>query len=231
LLERKPDFSARFVREYVFYNKVKAHLDYYIEGLGKAGIQASARLQQCSQPAKCRANRGCSGGCRVSLLALDKSRRAQHTHLDPDGVVHIEYRLSDRPGARVKSVSGCLQPQRREAGQCQAMPWVATTTSVQHQATPLHDPACRLQPQIEVALNRQETLRRRQYDPAGTDDLCPVTDRNVDRVCVVLVAVAHICQGTGGGPTPFHNLCTAQPVHRVEVVRNLTASYDEGRDG
>lgn len=39
LLERKPDFSADFVRRFVYYNKNPAHLDRYIEGLKKAGLE------------------------------------------------------------------------------------------------------------------------------------------------------------------------------------------------
>ena len=38
LLERKPDFSLGFVRRYVYYNKVPAHLDVYLDGLRKAGL-------------------------------------------------------------------------------------------------------------------------------------------------------------------------------------------------
>jgi TolB-like protein/DNA-binding SARP family transcriptional activator len=38
LLRRMPDFSVRFVREYVFYNKEPAHLESYIEGLLDAGL-------------------------------------------------------------------------------------------------------------------------------------------------------------------------------------------------
>jgi TolB-like protein len=38
LQRRMPGFSARFVREYVFYNKVPAHLDLYIKGLLDAGL-------------------------------------------------------------------------------------------------------------------------------------------------------------------------------------------------
>jgi TolB-like protein/Flp pilus assembly protein TadD len=38
LQSRKPDFSARFVREYVYYNKKPEHLEHYIEGLIKAGL-------------------------------------------------------------------------------------------------------------------------------------------------------------------------------------------------
>jgi TolB-like protein/DNA-binding SARP family transcriptional activator/Flp pilus assembly protein TadD len=38
LQRRMPGFSARFVREYVFYNKVPAHLEVYIQGLLDAGL-------------------------------------------------------------------------------------------------------------------------------------------------------------------------------------------------
>jgi hypothetical protein len=38
LLRLKPDFSVRFVREYVYYNKVGEHLDHYIDGLVKADV-------------------------------------------------------------------------------------------------------------------------------------------------------------------------------------------------
>jgi TolB-like protein len=38
LLEREPDFSLSFVRQFVYYNKVPAHLERYIEGLRKAGL-------------------------------------------------------------------------------------------------------------------------------------------------------------------------------------------------
>jgi len=38
LQSRKPDFSARFVREYVYYNKKPEHLEHYIAGLIKAGL-------------------------------------------------------------------------------------------------------------------------------------------------------------------------------------------------
>ncbi len=39
LLRRNPDFSCEFVRKYVYYNKVTAHLDRYIDGLKKAGLE------------------------------------------------------------------------------------------------------------------------------------------------------------------------------------------------
>jgi TolB-like protein len=39
LLKRKPDFSADFVRKFVYYNKVPDHLERYIEGLKKAGME------------------------------------------------------------------------------------------------------------------------------------------------------------------------------------------------
>jgi tetratricopeptide (TPR) repeat protein len=38
LLERKPDFSLGFVRRSVYYNKVPAHLEVYLDGLRKAGL-------------------------------------------------------------------------------------------------------------------------------------------------------------------------------------------------
>jgi TolB-like protein/cytochrome c-type biogenesis protein CcmH/NrfG len=38
LLKRKPDFSLGFVRQFVYYNKVPAHLERYIDGLRKAGL-------------------------------------------------------------------------------------------------------------------------------------------------------------------------------------------------
>lgn len=38
LLQRKPDFSLSFVRQVVYYNKVPAHLERYIDGLRKAGL-------------------------------------------------------------------------------------------------------------------------------------------------------------------------------------------------
>ena len=38
LLKRKPDFSADFVRRFVYYNKNPDHLERYIEGLKKAGL-------------------------------------------------------------------------------------------------------------------------------------------------------------------------------------------------
>jgi hypothetical protein len=38
LLKRKPDFSLGFVRRFVYYNKVPAQLERYIDGLRKAGL-------------------------------------------------------------------------------------------------------------------------------------------------------------------------------------------------
>jgi TolB-like protein len=38
LLERKPDISLGFVRRSVYYNKVPAHLEVYLDGLRKAGL-------------------------------------------------------------------------------------------------------------------------------------------------------------------------------------------------
>ncbi len=38
LLKRKPDFSLSFVRRFVYYNKIPAHLDRYIDGLRSAGL-------------------------------------------------------------------------------------------------------------------------------------------------------------------------------------------------
>jgi tetratricopeptide (TPR) repeat protein len=38
LLKRKPDFSQGFVRRFVYYNKIPAHLERYIDGLCKAGL-------------------------------------------------------------------------------------------------------------------------------------------------------------------------------------------------
>ncbi len=38
LLNRKQDFCQEFVRRFVYYNKVPAHLERYIEGLHKAGL-------------------------------------------------------------------------------------------------------------------------------------------------------------------------------------------------
>lgn len=40
LLQRKPDFTARFARERLFYVRNSAHLDVYVEGLRLAGIPA-----------------------------------------------------------------------------------------------------------------------------------------------------------------------------------------------
>jgi tetratricopeptide (TPR) repeat protein len=38
LLKRKPDFSLSFVRRFVYYNKIPAHLERYIDGLRCAGL-------------------------------------------------------------------------------------------------------------------------------------------------------------------------------------------------
>jgi TolB-like protein/Flp pilus assembly protein TadD len=38
LLKRKPDFSLGFVRQFVYYNKIPAHLERYIDGLRRAGL-------------------------------------------------------------------------------------------------------------------------------------------------------------------------------------------------
>ncbi len=38
LLRRMPDFSLGFVRRFVFYNRILAHLERYIDGLRKAGV-------------------------------------------------------------------------------------------------------------------------------------------------------------------------------------------------
>lgn len=38
LLKHRPDFSISFVRKSVYYNKVSAHLDRYVDGLRKAGV-------------------------------------------------------------------------------------------------------------------------------------------------------------------------------------------------
>ena len=38
LLKRNPDFSLGFVRRFVYYNKISAHLERYIDGLRKAGL-------------------------------------------------------------------------------------------------------------------------------------------------------------------------------------------------
>ncbi len=38
LMSRKPDFSAAFVRRFVYYNENPAHLELYIDGLRKAGL-------------------------------------------------------------------------------------------------------------------------------------------------------------------------------------------------
>ena len=40
LLQRKPDFTARFARERLFYVRNPAHLDVYMDGLRLAGIPA-----------------------------------------------------------------------------------------------------------------------------------------------------------------------------------------------
>ncbi len=39
LLKRKPDFSTDFVRKFVYYNKNPDHLERYIEGLKRAGLE------------------------------------------------------------------------------------------------------------------------------------------------------------------------------------------------
>ncbi len=39
LLKRKPDFSIAFIRQFVYYNKDPDHLDRYIEGARKAGLE------------------------------------------------------------------------------------------------------------------------------------------------------------------------------------------------
>jgi TolB-like protein/class 3 adenylate cyclase/Tfp pilus assembly protein PilF len=38
LMKRKSDFSLAFVKRSVFYNKIPAHLDFYLDGLRKAGL-------------------------------------------------------------------------------------------------------------------------------------------------------------------------------------------------
>ena len=39
LFRLKAEFSCNFVRQYVYYNTVPAHLERYIEGLKKAGVE------------------------------------------------------------------------------------------------------------------------------------------------------------------------------------------------
>ena len=39
LLKRKPDFSISFIRRFVYYNKNPDHLERYIEGMRKAGLE------------------------------------------------------------------------------------------------------------------------------------------------------------------------------------------------